>query len=234
MIYGDSGRFPLYINAHLRSVKYWLKLLRMDECRLPHDVYRMMLRYIDKGSNWASKVRDILVKNHFDNIWEAQCVENEQTFLIELREHLINDFSTKWELALNNSERYIFYKQIKPLQCVETYLYALDKKIFRDTYIRFRFGITDMYIHKYRYQAAPLQDICPLCNEEEEDEVHLLLRCPGLYDLRMKYIVPHVYPIDEDPISQLLASQECSTIRAVAMYLYYALRRRTVAVEAEY
>ena len=40
IIYGECGRHPLYVNAVLRSVKYWLKLLRMESSRYPHLAYQ--------------------------------------------------------------------------------------------------------------------------------------------------------------------------------------------------
>ena len=31
MIYGDTARYPLYINAYVRAVRYWLKITTMNE-----------------------------------------------------------------------------------------------------------------------------------------------------------------------------------------------------------
>ena len=42
MACGETGRYPLYVNAIIRSVKYWLKIIYMDEFRLPRRVYEMM------------------------------------------------------------------------------------------------------------------------------------------------------------------------------------------------
>ena len=42
MIYADTARYPLYINAYVRAVRYWLKITRMNEKRLPYTAYLML------------------------------------------------------------------------------------------------------------------------------------------------------------------------------------------------
>ena len=54
MIYGDTGRYELWINATLRSIKYRLKILKMIDSRNVRKVYNMM-RQGDSPDNWAGK-----------------------------------------------------------------------------------------------------------------------------------------------------------------------------------
>jgi hypothetical protein len=42
MIYSELGRFPLFINPTLRSLRYWFRLVQLDESRLPAQAYRML------------------------------------------------------------------------------------------------------------------------------------------------------------------------------------------------
>ena len=49
MIYGDTARYPLYINAYVRAVRYWLKITRMNEKRLPYKAYLMSLHLDEQG-----------------------------------------------------------------------------------------------------------------------------------------------------------------------------------------
>ena len=88
-----------------------------------------------------------------------------------------------------------------------------------------------MFIRKCRYESE-YQKLCPLCKEGDEDEDHILFRCPILYDLRNRYLVPHVHPEnDVNIMRETLALVETCTIRAVTTYLYYAFRRRCQAFE---
>ena len=43
LVYGEVGRFPIKINACVRCMRYWLKLMRMEEHRLPLRAYKMLL-----------------------------------------------------------------------------------------------------------------------------------------------------------------------------------------------
>jgi len=92
MLYGDCGRYPMYINAVLHSVKYWCRLLRMEPSRYPVKVYRMMLNDIEKGYNWASKLRNILLENGMSDVWRAQKIGNEISFMRELKEALVHTY----------------------------------------------------------------------------------------------------------------------------------------------
>ena len=39
LVYGETGRYPLYIESKIRCVKYWHKILNMDPARLPRQAY---------------------------------------------------------------------------------------------------------------------------------------------------------------------------------------------------
>ena len=108
----------------------------------------------------------------------------------------------------------------------------VDKKVFKDALVKFRFGITDMCIHKHRHEAI-IQSLCPLCQEEDEDEYHILIRCPAVSDLRIKYLVPHVQEC-LNVFVQLMGANEQSVLRAVCTYLYHVMKWRENAISGSY
>ena len=62
MIYGDTGRYPLYINAYVRTIRYWIKITRMNVDRLPFKAYLMLLHLDKQGkNNWVTQVRLLLL-----------------------------------------------------------------------------------------------------------------------------------------------------------------------------
>ena len=62
IIYGDTARYSLYINAYVRAVRYWLKITRMNEKRLPYKAYLMLLHLDEHGkTNWVTKIRKTLL-----------------------------------------------------------------------------------------------------------------------------------------------------------------------------
>ena len=55
---GQCGRLPLCFIYFTRCIKYWLKLIRMEEFRYPKQCY-LMLKRLDECNRitWATKVR---------------------------------------------------------------------------------------------------------------------------------------------------------------------------------
>ena len=39
IMYGESGRYPLAVSSQIRSIKYWLSLLKLNQDRLPFGAY---------------------------------------------------------------------------------------------------------------------------------------------------------------------------------------------------
>jgi len=66
LVYGDTGRYPIVINSVIRCIKYWLKLVKMPDLRLPRKAYRLDER---KKNNWATKIRMFLFLHGFGFVW---------------------------------------------------------------------------------------------------------------------------------------------------------------------
>ena len=43
MIYGDSGRYPMFVTSAIRCVKYWLRIINLSDEKLPKKAYNMLL-----------------------------------------------------------------------------------------------------------------------------------------------------------------------------------------------
>ena len=66
LVYGEVGRFPIQINASVCCMKYWLKLTRMEEHRLPLRAYKMLLNWDrkEKLTGWP-----IFVKHYVKTVF---------------------------------------------------------------------------------------------------------------------------------------------------------------------
>jgi hypothetical protein len=51
MVYGELGRFPLFVTSYVRCIKYWFRLLQMEQIRLPSQAYRMLVSWIMDKKN---------------------------------------------------------------------------------------------------------------------------------------------------------------------------------------
>ena len=62
LVYGETGRYPLYVNTYTRCIKYWLNLVRMPDNRLPSKSYEMFYDLHCKNkNNWVSYVSRVRV-----------------------------------------------------------------------------------------------------------------------------------------------------------------------------
>eukprot|EP00745_Piridium_sociabile_P037736 TRINITY_DN6881_c0_g1_i1.p1 TRINITY_DN6881_c0_g1~~TRINITY_DN6881_c0_g1_i1.p1 ORF type:complete len:302 (+),score=4.84 TRINITY_DN6881_c0_g1_i1:89-907(+) len=229
LVYGETGRYPIYINSSVQCVRYWLKMLRMDNDRLPFKAYKMLLGLESRGKkSWVSCIRDFLFQNGFGFVWINQGVENVNVFLKELRQRLVDNRWQGWDENIQSSCRYSFYRTFKTNYDCEAYLYLdLDRHVtFFMT--RFRLGISNITVHRYRYANIRERDmLCPLCKKANEDEVHFLFSCPVYLDLRHEHI-PRKF--SENPCSfraaLLMANQNKAVMKNVCLYLYKAFKRR--------
>jgi len=58
LVYGETNRYPLFVNSALRCIHYWLQLTRMEASKLPSKAYRMLQVLDERGKRiWASNVR---------------------------------------------------------------------------------------------------------------------------------------------------------------------------------
>ena len=91
----------------------------------------------------------------------------------------------------------------------------------------FRMGVSLIMTQKLRF-ILDSDTICPICMEEEEDEIHFILHCPVYHDLRLKYLAPFDSPPNVNTFQLLLRSVDESLIKSLCTYLNQAFKRNTV------
>ena len=83
---------------------------------------------------------------------------------------------------------------------MEPYLLLDIYRYVKCSLTRFRFGISDNFVHctRYRSNVTPREMMCPFCVVFVEHEVHFALCCPGPDDLRSRYIHPNYFNLPSD------------------------------------
>ena len=90
MIYGDTARYPLYINAYVRAIRYWVKSIIMYAKCLPYKAYLMLLHVDARGkNNWVTKVRLTLFRFGFGYVWQNNGVQAINVFVWCFKQILI-------------------------------------------------------------------------------------------------------------------------------------------------
>ena len=81
MVYGELGRYALFIASYVRCIKYCFRLLYMKQKRLPNQAYRMLVNLDGNGKRcWATEVRELLCKTGFYFVWLQQGVGDVKSF----------------------------------------------------------------------------------------------------------------------------------------------------------
>ena len=83
----ECGRLPLCVIYKTKVVKYWCKLLRMDNHRFPKQCYKMLKAHADLGRiNWVTQVKNLLCTNGVGYAWLSQDIGDIDHFVKLLKE----------------------------------------------------------------------------------------------------------------------------------------------------
>jgi hypothetical protein len=231
MVYGELGRYPLYIDSTIKAIKYWLKLQEVYLVRFCKQAYvmnrnKLMLNLEEKDQhNWAYNVKHCLDIFGFSHVWINGGVGNEKLFLREFKQRMIDCHKQDWNHKICSSERFDVYRSFKTLAHTEKYLFDITLQKFRTVFTKLRMGVININVNN-RYNNASKN--CPFCMIEE-NELHFLIYCPKYADLRQKYISKYFISLSSIFLKDLLQNENTIITRSVAMYTYYALKRREEA-----
>ena len=204
-------------------MKYWCKILKMSNSRYVRKAYNMMLN--ENNTNcWSNKIKEILYRFHLGEYRLSQNVGNEVSFLNTLKQRLMEASDHRWLEIVQTRERYHIYRNFKPCRYKELYLNVINFTIYRKCISRFRMGVCCINSDQLRF--ANIQDnVCPLCMENEEDEIHILLQCPVYQDLRIRYLYPFNEPNNQSFL-RIMSNDESSYIHNLSLFRYHAFKRR--------
>ena len=185
MVYGETGRYPLFVNIFVKSVKYWLRILKMPDHHFPYKSHKMLLYLHEQNrKTWASSVCFLLYKYIFN-----QGVGDEETFLNEFKNRLITEYKQEWSDSIATDERYLIYNTFKSSLTMSPFLHDLKHITARNCLLRIRLGVSQLRSHRLRFARNAEADLaCPFCNHEIESENQFISSRPMYNDLRDKYI----------------------------------------------
>ena len=123
-VYGELGRYPLYVYRLLRIIKYWLKLVMIKVNPLVHSMYLELYRQIHPVNlnNWASMVKKMLSELGFGHVWLQQGVGNLNGFMRMCKQRVFDQFVARWNSQLNESSDALLYREVKTVFEYSSYL----------------------------------------------------------------------------------------------------------------
>ena len=230
IVYGELGRYPLLINSTIKVIKYWLRILKQPATMYSKKAYNMLYRLHDKGSKtWVSHVKTILCENGFEQVWLFGC-DREKRFIKELRERLFSSFCHRWTVHINDSSHLRIYASYKHIFERESYVTALWKDEFRCAIAQLRMGVSQLNVHRHRFDATQTNTLCPVCKEEQETECHFLFDCKAYSDIRSR--MSDYLPLLNQNVtiqarlSKLLNDKSTNSLESLSKYIRQAFNKR--------
>jgi hypothetical protein len=199
-----------------------------------------MLFNLDQAgrTTWAGSVRLLLLKYGFQDVWEAQEVENNIVFLREFTNRVKQAYDTEWEYGVSQCSKLSLYRQLKTNGISrENYLKNVTLKRYKAGLAKLRCSAHKLHIETGRHSGLQVADrVCQLCLKHRsfhvlEDEYHFLFCCPMYLDMRDLYLHEYIEAVSEqhryESFLNLLSSTEEVVQRNVATYIYQANKLRT-------
>ena len=224
LVYGELARYPLYINSQMRVIKYWLRILDMDDTRLPKIAYNRELREDRKTKSWSQEVKNLLDNTGFSNVWHQQSANMVPGFLKSFKRRLMDIFIQDWHAKINSSIRCHTYKKFKTEFQVESYIENITIVKFKFAFARLRLGANALKINTNYTHQFP-DTLCPFC-QEEENELHFLTKCVTYKDLRDKYLSKYLREDRNRDLNYWLGTENVFLMRDVAMFVHHGLLMR--------
>ena len=170
---GDMGWVNSSTRRKVEMLRYWNRLIAMDDNRLTKKVFMW-----DKDKNvrnWSNEIFKIMTDIGYEQqFYQAQAVDLDNC-------KNILDLSDKelWCEQVSTVSKLRTYITYKKLYDVEPYVYKVMHRGHRSILAQFRTGILPLAVETGRYNDLPLEyRLCNFCNENVlEDEKHFLLNC---------------------------------------------------------
>jgi len=235
---GECGRNCMYVFCHLRSIKYWLKLLMLPDDSLLKSCYTMLFIHSNAGRlNWAGEIKRILYSYGFGYVWEQQWVANSVSFLDEFRTRLLDCDKQLWSIRMNTLPKLRTLLLYKTELKQEPYLYLYIPHRLRSAFAKFRIGHHELEIERGRHRNVPVNErYCKLCQSEKilcvEDEYHVLLKCPSYDDLRSIYLELNNSPINMNTFIEIMSSTDPHVVVNLASFVSNMFKLRNNLLQA--
>lgn len=229
-VLGECGRYPIFTLQIIRCIKYWLRLLSMDNSRFPKKSY-LMLVYLDETGKvtWATQIKLFLFSNGFGHAWLNQGVGSEILFIDCITQRVKDISQQDWFTDICTQEKLRTYREFKGLLECEKYLLLVNRNQRR--YLA-KLRCSDHVLKvetDRRLNIDAHERYCELCTNGCEDEYHFVLLCDFFHDLRVKFI-PSFFRINPsyEKFIILLKSKNSCNIMSLTQYVYHAMKLREV------
>jgi hypothetical protein len=200
VVRGEMGWERQKARSDEMRLRYWAKIIRMEDDRIVKRIYResrnrMEKEEVEKRENenikmtktWCMYTRNLMRKLKLETEWNLEQVKEEEEWNEIVRERIHEREEKKWRKNCLLKPKLRTYVQLKTKLRTEPFLTVYHRSGIPEL-VKLRGGSNRLRIEQGRYRKETVeQRICEVCDSKEvENEEHFMLNCHAYRDLREK------------------------------------------------
>lgn len=194
VVRGELGWWRMRGRRDEARLRYWARLVRMQQDRIPSIVYRESKGRLDREQrndstitdSWCIYTKSLLTELGLQERWANEQVGSKEEWNELVRDRIHNREELLWLTDIDRKPKLRTYKHLKKELKLEDYLLDHRERYGRYETTKLRGGTNRLRIEQGRYEQLGVeQRVCQLCLcGAVEDEAHFLLDCAAYSDYR--------------------------------------------------
>ena len=240
-LYGELGRYPIYIGHCISLIKYWCNIATAHQDSLLRRAYNVLRSLQLAGYNtWLKKITDLLELHDMCDYWQQDMIEEDMSIINLFTNRVHEKFREYWKISVHEQAVLRTYIKFKFNFEIESYLLNIRDGKLRKLMAQFRLSSHVLNVEKGRQckPKLPLEKrICQIC-QKLEDEQHFLLHCNLVQEERV-HLFNNLLSFSSNVLSDnadatfvnLMSSVEEKVQFALCKFLQKAFMRRNNVVK---
>ena len=177
---GDMGWTQAQIRRQVSMIRFWNRLVNMNDSRLTKKVFLHDLALCN--SNWSSEIKQVFVGIGETRCFENRCAYSTQAAWAQLHENFVR----LWKNNITSKPKLRTYCTFKDQFSVEPYVDILQSRKYRAVCAKIRVGILPLEVETGRWRNIPPERrFCKMCtNNCVEDETPFVFFCDKYTEMR--------------------------------------------------
>ena len=162
---GELGWLSMQARREIKQLKYWGKLLKMEDARLPKIVYRQCKnRTAGLKGSFCYSIKSILGNLNLGHLWISEEIGEYNDWVSVVRAAIKRKDTDLWLLAMQEKSKLRLYRTLKTDLKPEEYLSWTVSAQQRALYAQLRSGTHQLRIEVGRWsQEAEADRVCKVC-----------------------------------------------------------------------
>jgi len=177
-------------------LRYWAKIVRMDDDRMVKRIYRVSRNRLEreeaeereiKTKTWCKYTKELMIRLRLEVEWSTEQVGSEEEWNELIRERIHEREQVKWRTQCLIRPKLRTYAKLKKELRTEPFLQLYHRGGIPEL-VKVRGGTNRLRIEQGRYVKEAVEErVCLFCDSKQvEDEYHFMLDCELYEDLRVK------------------------------------------------